>query len=52
MTDLAASLADCPRRNASMAERCDVYFPGLIKIMVGDEPPATHRVDNGDDDDY
>ncbi|MET3234325.1 UNVERIFIED_ORG: hypothetical protein ABIC54_006546 [Burkholderia sp. 1263] len=36
MTDLGNELANCPRRNASShGERCDVYFPGLPKIMNG-----------------
>ncbi|SAK63744.1 hypothetical protein AWB80_02913 [Caballeronia pedi] len=33
MTDLGAAIANCPRRHATVTERCDVYFPGLIKIM-------------------
>ena len=34
MTDLGDRLANCPRRNlAGIGERCDVYFPGLAKIM-------------------
>jgi hypothetical protein len=38
MTDLAGKLADCPRRaSPSWSERCDVYFPGLAKLMIGDE---------------
>lgn len=37
MTDLGSELANCPRRTAaSPHERCDVYFPGLAKIMSGD----------------
>ena len=39
MTDLGAELGDCPHRNASnVGERCDVYFPGLPKIMNGNDP--------------
>jgi hypothetical protein len=35
MTDLGSELADCPRRTSpSWSERCDVYFPGLAKIMT------------------
>jgi hypothetical protein len=34
MTDLAGELADCPRRTSpAWSERCDVYFPGLAKLM-------------------
>jgi hypothetical protein len=34
MTDLAGELADCPRRaSPAWSERCDVYYPGLAKIM-------------------
>lgn len=37
MTDLGDELTNCPRRNVqNHNERCDVYFPTLIKIM-GDE---------------
>lgn len=37
MTDLGAELAQCPRRNApGHHERCDVYFPGLAKLMSDD----------------
>ncbi|WP_045457923.1 hypothetical protein [Caballeronia cordobensis] len=51
MPDLGSELADCPRRNASMTERCDVYFPGLIKIMGGED--ATPKpISSDDDDDY
>ncbi|KAK45409.1 hypothetical protein BG58_17700 [Caballeronia jiangsuensis] len=36
MTDLASQLTDCPNRGASShAERCDVYFPGLVAILHG-----------------
>ncbi|WP_250500578.1 hypothetical protein [Caballeronia sp. GAWG1-5s-s] len=42
MTDLGAELADCPRRSATAHhERCDVYFPGLAKIMSGDGQIST-----------
>jgi hypothetical protein len=35
MTDLAAEIADCPRRGLSAwSERCDVYFPGLAELMA------------------
>jgi hypothetical protein len=38
VTDLGAELASCPRREvASAGERCDVYFPNLVKIMEGDQ---------------
>lgn len=38
MTDLGAELAACPRRGASTHhERCDVFFPGLPRIMSRDE---------------
>lgn len=34
MTDLGAELAVCPRRAAAAQhERCDVYFPGLGRLM-------------------
>ncbi|MCI1042615.1 hypothetical protein HWE05_05170 [Caballeronia zhejiangensis] len=52
MTDLGSELADCPRRNASMTERCDVYFPGFIKIMTGEDPAAKPNAVSDDDDDY
>jgi len=33
MTDLDAELADCPNRAInSHAERCDVYFSGLVAV--------------------
>jgi hypothetical protein len=39
MTDLGNELANCPRRSsASAGERCDVYFPNLVKLMNGDDP--------------
>lgn len=37
VTDLGAELAACPRRGAFVGERCDVYFPGLLKIMSDGE---------------
>jgi hypothetical protein len=38
MTDLGSELANCPRRaSTAWSERCDVYFPGLAKLMS--EPP-------------
>ncbi len=38
MTDLGAELADCPRRRATAHhERCDVFFPGLPRVMSSDE---------------
>jgi len=50
MTDLAAEITSCPRRNATAAhERCDVFFPGLPQIMNGDQP-ARSRPDDPDDD--
>lgn len=33
MTDLAAHIADCPKRNGPAWERCDIYYPGLGAIM-------------------
>jgi hypothetical protein len=52
ITDLAAQLADCPNRKASVGERCDVYYPGLRLIMSdGDEPSRPPAHDHGDDDD-
>lgn len=52
MTNLSSELADCPRGNASMTERCDVYFPGLIKIMGGAEscPTLPTILENDDDE--
>ncbi|KDR25415.1 hypothetical protein [Caballeronia zhejiangensis] len=41
MTDLGAELADCPRRTAATHhERCDVFFPGLPKIMAEEQVSA------------
>jgi hypothetical protein len=39
MTDLGAELANCPHRGRDAAhnKRCDVYFPGLQRLMSGDE---------------
>lgn len=38
MTDLGAELAVCPRREvASHGERCDVFFPNLLKILEEDQ---------------
>lgn len=37
MTDLGAELANCPRlRAAAQHERCDVYFPNLMRVMSGE----------------
>jgi hypothetical protein len=36
MTSLASHLADCPRRAAAHGQRCDVFYPGLGKLMDGD----------------
>lgn len=52
MTDLGGELADCTKRNVSVGERCDVYFPGLIKIMGGEDErpqPRTGMEDDIDD---
>jgi hypothetical protein len=52
MTDLGAQLAACPKRGASVGQRCDVYFPGLRNIMSGNqqsEPPKSDNDDNDDD---
>lgn len=39
MTNLGAELANCPhRKDATHNKRCDVYFPGLRKLMYGDDP--------------
>ncbi len=35
-----------------MTERCDVYFPGFIKIMTGEDPAAKPNAVSDDDDDY
>ncbi|CAB3758692.1 hypothetical protein LMG29542_03406 [Paraburkholderia humisilvae] len=52
MTDLGAEIADCPKRHAAITERCDVYFPGLRKIMdPNGETPRSPAQDHGDDDD-
>ena len=50
MTDLGSELADCPRRNASMIERCDVYFPGLLKVLGGFDRPTVNPTENDDDE--
>ncbi|SAL03025.1 hypothetical protein AWB78_06482 [Caballeronia calidae] len=52
MTNLASEVADCPRQNASMTERCDVYFPGLRKITTGEDDATSPKPDLEDDDDY
>lgn len=53
MTDLGMQLADCPKRKASVGERCDVYYPGLRLIMSdGDRPSRAPAQDQGDDDEY
>lgn len=37
MTELASAMSTCPKRNNTAAQdRCDVYFPGLSKLMNGD----------------
>lgn len=37
MTNLGGELANCPRRSATAHhERCDVFFPGLGKLMAGE----------------
>ncbi|CAE6858819.1 hypothetical protein R75471_00056 [Paraburkholderia domus] len=42
MTDLGAELANCPRRGTGAHnERCDVFFPGLVKILQGEEQAPT-----------
>lgn len=42
VTDLGAELASCPRREASShGERCDVFFPNLLRILEGDEQSST-----------
>jgi hypothetical protein len=39
MTDLGNELASCPHRTETAPnKRCDVFFPGLAKIMNGEEP--------------
>ncbi|MBA9902269.1 MULTISPECIES: hypothetical protein [Burkholderiaceae] len=41
MTNLGAELANCPhRKDAAHNKRCDVYFPGLRKLMSDDDPPT------------
>ncbi|KAK48177.1 hypothetical protein BG58_32985 [Caballeronia jiangsuensis] len=50
MTNLAEEIADCQRQNVSTTERCDVYFPGLIRIMGDDEMVKTPTQGAGDDD--
>jgi hypothetical protein len=37
MTNLGAQIADCPKKNRPVWERCDFYYPGLRTIMSGDE---------------
>jgi hypothetical protein len=52
MTDLAAEIADCPRRGLSAwSERCDVYFPGLAELMGGGARSAPESEPFDDDDD-
>lgn len=38
MTNLGAELAPCPHRSETAHnKRCDVYFPGLRKLMSDDD---------------
>jgi hypothetical protein len=47
MTNLGAELASCPRRGAAVNQkRCDIYYPGLVKIMSDDEPPPSLESDD------
>jgi hypothetical protein len=39
MTDLGGEITDCPKRYAAVTERCDVYYPGLRKIMEDERQP-------------
>lgn len=40
LTDLGAELVVCSNRNEpNPGKRCDVYFPGLTKLMYGESPP-------------
>jgi hypothetical protein len=38
LTDLGSQISDCPKKNAAVWERCDIYYPGLRAIMTGDKP--------------
>ncbi|MGF6996832.1 hypothetical protein P3T25_005207 [Paraburkholderia sp. GAS32] len=38
LPDLAARISDCPKKDASVWERCDVYYPGLRTMKEGGEP--------------
>jgi hypothetical protein len=49
-THPSSKSANCPRRNAFMTERCDVYFLGFTKIMLGSEP--TEKALHEDSDEY
>ncbi|AUT62866.1 hypothetical protein [Paraburkholderia terrae] len=54
MTDLGSEIADCPQRYAAVTQRCDVFYPGLRKIMSDDDqeaakPGASHASDDDDD---
>jgi hypothetical protein len=47
MTNLGAELAACPRRAAAVNhQRCDIYYPGLVKIMSDDEAPPSPQSDD------
>ncbi|WP_045455764.1 hypothetical protein [Caballeronia cordobensis] len=52
ITDFGSETADCPRQNATATERCDVYFPNLVKIMTGIDQITKPRASPDDDDHY
>jgi hypothetical protein len=49
MTDLGLDIGDCPRQDAAPTERCDVYFPNLVKIMTGVDPIRKPQASPDDD---
>jgi len=38
LTNLGSRISDCPKKNAAVWERCDIYYPGLGAIMTDDKP--------------
>lgn len=52
MTDLGSEIVDCLKRHTAVTERCDVYFPGLGKIMHADVRSAPVKPENADDCEY
>jgi hypothetical protein len=50
MPDLGGQIADCPKKNQTVWDRCDFYYPGLGTIMGFDERSERRDSDNSDDD--